>query len=57
MKTKKRDDGKKLELEYQRFFRPSRITKREEERISLAQPHERTVVPSFVTYGAYEEPI
>ena len=57
MATKKRGKGKKLEVEYQRLFSPSVVTDTKKAVISLAQPHERKVVPSFVTYGAYEEPI
>jgi hypothetical protein len=57
MATKKKNTGKKLEVEYKRLFSPSMVTETKKEGISLAQPHERKVVPSFVTYGAYEDPI
>ena len=57
MATKKKGKGVKLEVEYQKFFNPSAVMEKEKKGVSLAQPHERKVVPSFVTYGAYEDPI
>jgi len=57
MAAKKKDKGKKLEVEYQKLFGPTVVTETKKTGISLAQPHEREVVPSFVTYGAYEDPV
>lgn len=56
--ARKKTRKSKLEVEYEKLFKPSvapMIVK--ETQTSLKQPSQLKIVQSVVTYGAYEEPV
>jgi hypothetical protein len=57
MATEKKNKIRKLEEEYQKLFIPIVVAETKKDGVSLAQPHALKIVPSCVTYGAYEDPV